>query len=74
MVDFDGHSYKDKSYDFKGKDAEVIVGNESVIEKIKLLITKQKLANKKINGMLQKYVDSQKKEKNTKKGHETRED
>ena len=74
MVDFDGHSYKDKSYDFKGKDAEVIVGNESVIEKIKLLITKQKLANKKINDMLQKYVDSQKKEKNTKKGHETRED
>lgn len=63
MVDFDGKGYDDVTYDFKGKDAEVIAGSPETIEKVRHLIVKQKLANKKINDMLQKYVDSQKTEK-----------
>lgn len=74
MVDFDGKSFKDVAYDFSGKDVDVIAGNESIIEKVRILITKQKLANKKINDMLQKYVDSKKLEKGKNNCHQTRED
>lgn len=74
MVDFEGKSYQEMTYNFEGKDAEVIAGDEATIEKVRLLITKQKLANKKINDMLQKYVESQKGTKNKNNSHETRED
>lgn len=60
MVDFDGKPYDDVAYDFKGKDADVIAGDEKIIDRVRVLVTKQKLANKKINDMLQKYVESQK--------------
>lgn len=64
MVDFDGNSYGDLPYDFSGSGVDVIAGDEKLIEKVRFLVTKQKLANKKINEMLQGYVESQKGTKN----------
>lgn len=52
MVDFEGNSYGDKVYDFKGGDAEVIAGDKDVIEQVMFVIDAQKLAIERVKGMI----------------------
>ena len=59
MVDFDGVSYDDRVYDFKGGDAEVIAGDQRVIEEVSTIIRAQKQA---IERVKQALIDSRKKE------------
>lgn len=44
MVDFNDIPYKDKVYDFKGGDAEVIAGQRSVIDEVLFLVKAQRQA------------------------------
>ena len=52
MVDFDGNSYDDKVYDFKGGDAEVIAGNQRVIDEVMMAVKVQRAAIEKVKDML----------------------
>ncbi len=44
MVDFDGVPYDDRVYDFKGGDAEVVAGDQRVIEEVLFAVRAQKQA------------------------------
>lgn len=52
MVDFDGISYDDKVYDFKGGDAEVIAGEPKVIEDVMMAVKIQRKAIERVKEML----------------------
>jgi fructose-1,6-bisphosphatase/inositol monophosphatase family enzyme len=52
MVDFDGVPYDDRVYDFKGGDAEVIAGNQRVIDEVTMAVKFQRKAIEKVKEML----------------------
>ena len=72
MVDFDGVSYDDKVYEFGGSNAEVIAGDEEVVQKVINSIRKQRIANKELAEIYAKVAEM-KKEKNFKSQNETEE-
>lgn len=54
MVDFEGQLYDDKIYDFKGENAEVIAGDNNVVEKVIQLIKIQRRANEKMKELIRR--------------------
>lgn len=52
MVDFDGNSYDDKVYDFRGVNAEVIAGDSRTIEQIMFAIRAQRQAVERVKGII----------------------
>lgn len=52
MVDFDGIPYDDRVYDFKGGDAEVIAGDQRVIDDVMMSVKIQRKAIEKVKDML----------------------
>lgn len=71
MVDFDGNSYDDKVYDFKGGDAEVIAGDKRVIEEVEFAIRAQKQAIERVKSLLKTASEKGTSEdKNTKDNEE----
>ena len=60
MVTFSGESYDDKVYDFKGKDAEVIAGNDFVVDTVLNCIRRQRIANKELSDIYAKLNEMKK--------------
>ena len=52
MVDFDGVPYDDRVYDFKGGDAEVIAGDQRVIEEVMFAVKAQRQAIERVKQSL----------------------
>ncbi len=52
MVDFDGIPYDDRVYDFKGGDAEVIAGDQRVIDDVMMSVKIQRKAIERVKDML----------------------
>lgn len=52
IVDFEGEAYNGIGYDFKGKNINVIAGDKNLVEKVKMLVDKQKAVNQKIKDTL----------------------
>ena len=48
MIDFEGKSYGDKTYHFKGKNAEVIAADKETAQKIRKMILRQRFVNSKL--------------------------
>ena len=48
MIDFEGKSYGDKIYHFKGKNAEVIAADKETAQKIRKMILRQRFVNSKL--------------------------
>lgn len=69
MVDFDGVSYDDRTYNFSGSNAEVIAGSEEVVSKVLNCIRRQRIANKELSEIYAKVAEL-KKEREAKKVEE----
>ena len=52
MVDFDGVPYDDRVYDFKGGDAEVIAGDQRVIDEVMFAVKAQRQAIERVKQSL----------------------
>lgn len=72
MVDFEGNSYDDKVYDFKGGDAEVIAGDKKVIEEVQFAILAQKKAIERVKSLLKAASEKEAQEEKNTKGNEER--
>lgn len=55
MCDFEGNLFGTKEYDFKGTNAEVIVGDSDVVRDIICLINRQRKVNDAIMDMIKKH-------------------
>lgn len=69
MVDFDGKVYDDRTYNFNGNNAEVIVGSEYVVNKVINCIRRQRIANKELADTYAKVAEL-KKERESRKVEE----
>lgn len=55
MCDFEGNSFSTKEYEFNGTNAEVIVGENQLVEDIISLINKQKKVNSAIMDLIKAH-------------------
>ena len=70
VVDFDGLSYGEKIYDFNGKNAEVVAGNEEVRKTVLNYIKKQRWVNKELEEVYKTWGQKQAEEKKKDDGDE----